>query len=65
LNVAPFVKTAWDKRAEPVARANAGRAVKDRHEVRKALLNDPIGALGADFAEVVAAFGAKRRPVFP
>jgi ubiquinone/menaquinone biosynthesis C-methylase UbiE len=40
--VAPFVKTAWDGRAKPAAEAEAGRPVRDRHEVRKALLNDPM-----------------------
>jgi SAM-dependent methyltransferase len=44
MNVAPFVKTAWEKRAEPAARAKAGRPAKDRHEVRKALLDDPVFA---------------------
>jgi SAM-dependent methyltransferase len=42
--VAPFVKTAWEQRAEPAARAKAGRPAKDRHEVRKALLEDPMFA---------------------
>jgi SAM-dependent methyltransferase len=44
LNVAPFVKTAWDKRAEPALRIRIGAAAKDRHEVRKALLDDPMFA---------------------
>ena len=42
--VAPFVKTAWETRAEPRVRAAEGRAPKDRHEVRKALLGDPMFA---------------------
>jgi SAM-dependent methyltransferase len=42
--VAPFVKMAWEARAEPAARAKAGRPAKDRHEVRKALLGDPMFA---------------------
>jgi ubiquinone/menaquinone biosynthesis C-methylase UbiE len=41
-NVAPFVKTAWERRAEPAAEAKAGRPVRDRHEVRKALQDDPM-----------------------
>jgi SAM-dependent methyltransferase len=41
-SVAPFVKTAWDHRAEPAERARLGRDVQDRHEVRKALLRDPM-----------------------
>jgi ubiquinone/menaquinone biosynthesis C-methylase UbiE len=40
--VAPFVRTAWEARAEPAARAEAGRPARDRHEVRKALLHDPM-----------------------
>jgi SAM-dependent methyltransferase len=43
-NVAPFVKTAWERRAEPAAEAKLGRPVRDRHEVRKALLDDPMFA---------------------
>ncbi len=39
--VAPFVKTAWEQRVEPAAR-KAGAAPRDRHEVRKALLKDPM-----------------------
>ncbi len=39
--VMPHVKTAWEKRAGPKAEAALGRAPKDRHEVRKALLADP------------------------
>ena len=42
--VAPHVKTAWEQRAEPAARARAGRPARDRHEVRKALLEDPMFA---------------------
>jgi SAM-dependent methyltransferase len=41
-HVAPFVKTAWEKRAEPAERAKTGRPAQNRHEVRKALLKDPI-----------------------
>ncbi|HVY34355.1 MAG TPA: class I SAM-dependent methyltransferase [Caulobacteraceae bacterium] len=40
--VAPFVRTAWESRVEPAARAEAGRPARDRHEVRKALLRDPM-----------------------
>jgi ubiquinone/menaquinone biosynthesis C-methylase UbiE len=40
--VMPFVKTAWERRAEPKLKAKLGRAPKDRHEVRKALLEDPM-----------------------
>jgi ubiquinone/menaquinone biosynthesis C-methylase UbiE len=40
--VAPFVKTAWEARAEPKARRAGGRPVQNRHEVRKALLDDPM-----------------------
>lgn len=39
--VMPQVKTAWDKRVSPKAEAELGRAPRDRHEVRKALLADP------------------------
>jgi hypothetical protein len=42
--VAPFVKTAWDKRAAPKAAARTRRPPQDRHEVRKALLDDPMFA---------------------
>jgi ubiquinone/menaquinone biosynthesis C-methylase UbiE len=42
MNVAPFVKTAWEHRVEPAAAAKAGRLAKDRHEVRKALLDDAM-----------------------
>jgi ubiquinone/menaquinone biosynthesis C-methylase UbiE len=41
-HVAPFVRTAWEARAEPKARLAAGRPVQNRHEVRKALLDDPM-----------------------
>jgi SAM-dependent methyltransferase len=41
-HVAPFVRTAWEQRAEPAVRAKTGRPVRDRHEVRKALLGDPM-----------------------
>jgi len=40
--VAPFVKTAWETRARPKTEAAAGRPAKTRHEVRKALLGDPM-----------------------
>ncbi len=39
--VMPAVKTAWERRAGPALEAREGRAPKDRHEVRKALLQDP------------------------
>lgn len=39
--VVPFVKTAWETRAEPAFKAKHSRGPKDRHEVRKALLQDP------------------------
>lgn len=39
--VMPHVKTAWDQRAEPKFQKDTGRAPNDRHEVRKALLQDP------------------------
>lgn len=39
--VMPHVKTAWDQRAGPKFEKEQGRAPKDRHEVRKALLGDP------------------------
>ena len=38
--VMPHVKTAWDQRAGPALAARTGREPKDRHEVRKALLQD-------------------------
>jgi ubiquinone/menaquinone biosynthesis C-methylase UbiE len=41
-HVAPFVKTAWDHRAGPALAARTGRPAKTRHEVRKALLDDPM-----------------------
>lgn len=40
--LAPHVKTAWDKRAEPKLKAETGEAPKSRHDVRKALLKDPV-----------------------
>ncbi len=40
--VAPFVKTAWENRASPALTAKTGRPAKNRHEVRKALLDDPM-----------------------
>jgi SAM-dependent methyltransferase len=42
MNVAPFVKVAWETRVEPAARSQAGRPLQNRHEVRKALLADPM-----------------------
>lgn len=39
--VMPSVKTAWERRAGPAFEAREGRPPKDRHEVRKSLLNDP------------------------
>lgn len=39
--VMPAVKTAWDTRAAPAAERALGRPPKDRHEVRRALLQDP------------------------
>ena len=39
--VMPAVKTAWERRAGPAFETREGRPPKDRHEVRKALLNDP------------------------
>ncbi|MCA3733318.1 MAG: class I SAM-dependent methyltransferase [Phenylobacterium sp.] len=39
--VMPAVKTAWERRAGPAFEAREGRTPKDRHEVRKALLQDP------------------------
>ncbi|WP_397416643.1 class I SAM-dependent methyltransferase [Phenylobacterium sp.] len=40
--VAPHVKTAWDKRAEPRLKAESGAGAQTRHDVRKALLKDPM-----------------------
>ncbi len=40
--VAPFVRTAWESRAEPAERARLGRPAQDRHEVRKGLMRDPM-----------------------
>jgi SAM-dependent methyltransferase len=37
----PAVKTAWERRAGPAFETRESRAPKDRHEVRKALLQDP------------------------
>jgi SAM-dependent methyltransferase len=42
LNVAPFVRTAWDRRVEPEMKARTGRPAVDRHEARKAMLSDPM-----------------------
>jgi len=39
--VMPAVTTAWERRAGPAFEAHEGRPPKDRHEVRKALLQDP------------------------
>jgi len=39
--VMPAVKTVWERRAGPAYEAREGRAPKDRHDVRKALLTDP------------------------
>jgi ubiquinone/menaquinone biosynthesis C-methylase UbiE len=39
--VMPGVKAAYDARVEPTFRAEHGRGPLDRHEVRKALLDDP------------------------
>jgi len=39
--VMPALKTVWERRAGPAFEARQGRAPKDRHEVRKALLDDP------------------------
>jgi SAM-dependent methyltransferase len=40
--VMPAVKTAYDQRVEPAFEKANGRAPKDRHEVRKALLKDAV-----------------------
>jgi ubiquinone/menaquinone biosynthesis C-methylase UbiE len=40
--VMPAVKAAYDQRVEPAFQKANGRAPKDRHEVRKALLKDPV-----------------------
>ena len=40
--VMPHVKTAWDNRAEPKLVAETGAGPKTRHDVRKALLKDPV-----------------------
>ncbi|MCA6288577.1 class I SAM-dependent methyltransferase [Phenylobacterium sp.] len=39
--IMPAVKTAWERRAGPAFETRESRAPKDRHEVRKALLQDP------------------------
>ena len=39
--VMPHVKTAWERRAGPRAERAPGRPAEDRHEVRRALLQDP------------------------
>ncbi len=39
--VMPHVKTAWDTRAEPAVEAALGRPARNRHEVRRGLLQDP------------------------
>jgi SAM-dependent methyltransferase len=40
--VMPHVRTAWDARGAPAFAAAHGRAPADRHEVRRALLADPV-----------------------
>ena len=40
--VMPHVKTAWDNRAGPKLVAETGAGPKTRHDVRKALLKDPV-----------------------
>jgi hypothetical protein len=40
--VAPFVKTAWDHRASAAWTARTGSPAESRHDVRKALLDDPM-----------------------
>ncbi len=40
--VAPGVETAWKARIEPAFEAEHGRKPQDRHEVRKALQEDPV-----------------------
>ena len=40
--VMPHVKTAWDNRAGPKLLAETGAGPKTRHDVRKALLKDPV-----------------------
>jgi len=42
IRVMPAVKTAYEQRVEPAFQTANGRAPKDRHEVRKALLKDPV-----------------------
>lgn len=39
--IMPAVKTAWERRAGPAFETRESRSPKDRHEVRKALLQDP------------------------
>jgi len=39
--IMPAVKTAWERRAGPAFETRESRAPNDRHEVRKALLQDP------------------------
>jgi SAM-dependent methyltransferase len=39
--VMPFVKAAWDQRVEPALNAEQTQA-QDRHDVRRALLQDPV-----------------------
>ena len=45
MNVAPFVGAAWDGRVKPAVEAQTGQPPRDRHQVRKALLGDPMFAL--------------------
>ena len=40
--VVPFLKAAWDVRAGPALEAAQGRPARDRHEVRRALLEEPV-----------------------
>lgn len=40
--VMPHVSTAWERRAEPALKAATGEGAKTRHDVRKALLKDPM-----------------------
>jgi ubiquinone/menaquinone biosynthesis C-methylase UbiE len=40
--VLPFVSTAYEKRVEPALKQNGKSGPKDRHDVRNALLNDPM-----------------------
>lgn len=42
--VMPFVKTAWENRAEPELVKTSGQPPRTRHDVRKALVQDPMFA---------------------